>query len=550
MRLFVALAAAVAMLGLLVRIAGRQHRLLHLLQLEHYEGARLLLWLRRRSELVQLRELLAVGALYAAAVANLAVSQRAVAGALLLISAPVAALGVAEWRRPAAKPLVLTARAKRLLAAAIALSAPPLLAALVLIPLHTGALALGIVLGAGWLTLALAPYVLLLANALLRPWQNAINRRFVQAARSKLEQAAPLVIGITGSYGKTTSKFCIGKVLEADRRTLVTPESFNSHLGVVRTINELLEPRHQAFVVEMGMFRRGDIAELCELTHPQIGVITAIGPMHLERLGSIEAIEAAKAELAEALPPDGHLIVNGDDPRCLAIAARSNVPVTRFGIGQLGADGERLHVRASAIALAHGRTEFELEFSAGQPRSVHVSARLLGAHNVRNLLSAAAVGDVLGIDRAKIAAALGRVQAPEHRLAPIENRQAGIVVIDDAYNSNPEGAAAALEVLRSHEAQRRLLITPGMVELGELESKLNERFGEQAAGVCDLVILVGRTRTEPIRAGLLAGGMDVEGVHVAADLPEATRLLGTLSRPGDVILFENDLPDTYAESPQ
>ncbi|MHB1538960.1 MAG: UDP-N-acetylmuramoyl-tripeptide--D-alanyl-D-alanine ligase [Solirubrobacteraceae bacterium] len=542
MRLFAAIAATAALLALLARIAGRLHRLLHLLQLEHYDDARLLLWLRRRSELFQMRELLALGALYAAAAASLTVSQCAIAGALLLASTPIAALGLADWRRPAAKPLVFTTRAKRLLATALALSAPPPVAALALIAFHPGTLALGIVLGAGWLLLALAPTVLLLGNALLRPWQNAINRRFVQSARGKLEQTAPLVIGITGSYGKTTSKFCIGKVLEADRRTLVTPESYNSHLGVVRTINELLQPRHEAFVVEMGMFRRGDIAELCELTHPKLGVITAIGPMHLERLGSIEAIEAAKAELMEALPPDGRLFVNGDDPRCLTIAARSHVPVTRFGI-----DGEQLHVRASRLELARGRTELELEFAAGQPRSVHVSARLLGAHNVRNLLAAAAVGDELGIERVRIAAALSRVRAPQHRLASIENHDAGIVVIDDAYNSNPEGAAAALGVLREHEAQRRVLITPGMVELGELESELNERFGQQAAGVCDLVILIGRTRSEPIRTGLLAGGMDGERIHVVADLSEAAALLGTLRRPGDVILFENDLPDTYAE---
>jgi UDP-N-acetylmuramoyl-tripeptide--D-alanyl-D-alanine ligase len=222
-------------------------------------------------------------------------------------------------------------------------------------------------------------------------------------------------------------------------------------------------------------------------------------------------------------------------------------------------------VRASEIALVGGRTEFELEFPgsqsqsrdvsaqpqspglSAQPQSVHVSARLLGRHNVSNLLAAAAVGDVLGIDRGKIASALGRVHAPDHRLAPISNHAAGVVVIDDAYNSNPDGAAAALEVLRTHEAQRRLLVTPGMVELGELEQQLNRSFGEQAAGICDHVVLVGRTRTEPIHAGLLAGGIDAERVHVVANLNEATELLGTLSRRGDVILFENDLPDTYAE---
>ncbi|HEV7943707.1 MAG TPA: UDP-N-acetylmuramoyl-tripeptide--D-alanyl-D-alanine ligase [Solirubrobacteraceae bacterium] len=541
MNVFAAAAAALAILALAIRLAGAQHRLLHLLQIEHYESARLILWLRRRHELVAARELICVGALYAAGAANVWAGNGWVAGVLLLISTPVAALGPLDWRRPAAKPLVFTARAKRLLALALAPSALVAIAAIVGAALQMGALAISILLGIALLLAALAPYVLTAANFALRPVEAAVNRRFVASARQTLARVAPLVVGITGSYGKTSTKFCVGAVLTADRPTLVTPASFNSYLGVVRTINEHLRPEHRAFVAEMGMFRRGDIEELCELTHPQIGVITAIGPMHLERLGSIEAIEAAKAELMEALPADGRLITNADDPRCLAIASRAHVPVTLFGI-----DSAEAAVRAQNISFAGGRTELDVLIDSGQ--SIHVSAQLLGRHNVYNMLAAVAVGQTLGVPSATIARALGSVSAPEHRLAPIHNRAAGLIVIDDAYNSNPNGAAAALEVLGDHDAARRLLVTPGMVELGELEDQLNHRFGEQAAAVCDLVVLVGRRRTRPIYEGLLAGGMAAENVHVVADLAEATGLLGRIRRPGDVILFENDLPDTYAEN--
>jgi UDP-N-acetylmuramoyl-tripeptide--D-alanyl-D-alanine ligase len=294
--------------------------------------------------------------------------------------------------------------------------------------------------------------------------------------------------------------------------------------------------------VEMGMFRRGDIAELCELVHPKIGVITAIGPMHLERLGSIEAIAAAKGELLDALPADGHFITNADDPRCLELAARATVPVTLFGIDESDAQ-----VLARDIRLADGRTEFNLQLDGPDSPMVPVSAGLLGRHNVSNLLAAAAVGHVLGIEPARIADGLAKVQAPPHRLQPIHNRRAGIVVIDDAYNSNPDGAAAALDVLREHPAKRRLLVTPGMVELGELETELNRNFGAQAGAVCDIAILVGPLRTAPIHEGLVATGMDSESIHVVRDIAEATTLLGTLTRAGDVVLFENDLPDTYAE---
>ncbi len=541
MSIFASVAAALATIALAVRIAGTQHRLLHLLQIEHYESARLILWLRRRSELLRPTELLGLGALYGAGAANVWVGHGWVGGALLLLTTPVAVLGPREWRRLAAKPLVFTARAKRLFALALAPSALVALAAIACAALKVGALGISILLGLAWLLLALAPLVLTAANFALRPFEAAVNRRFVAGAKRTLAAVDPLVVGITGSYGKTSTKFCLGAVLGADRPTLVTPASFNSYLGVVRTINELLRPEHRAFVVEMGMFRRGDIAELCELAKPKLGVITAIGPMHLERLGSIEEIEAAKAELMEALPADGRLITNADDPRCLAIAGRAHVPLTLFGIENADAQ-----VRATNIGLAGGRTELDIQLDDAEP--IHVSAQLLGRHNVYNMLAAAAVGQTLGVAPATIARALASVSAPEHRLAPIHNAAAGVVVIDDAYNSNPDGAAAALEVLRDHEATRRLLVTPGMVELGELEEQLNRRFGEQAAAVCDLVVLVGGRRTQPIYEGLVSAGMASEDVHVVADLAEATGLLGKIRRSGDVILFENDLPDTYAEN--
>jgi UDP-N-acetylmuramoyl-tripeptide--D-alanyl-D-alanine ligase len=580
---FEGIAAVLAMLALTTRLTGRQHRLLHLLQLEHYEDARLMLWLRRRSELIAPRELIVVTVLFAAAVAASSTGSGWLCGALLLAVCPLAALGIGDWRREAVKPLVLTGRAKRLLGAALLAPALLVIATIAVAAAGLTTTALAILLALGVVSLASAPWTLLAANRALKPLQRAINRRYEQRARRSLRDWGPLVVGITGSYGKTTTKFCVGAVLEADRPTLVTPESYNSFLGVVRTINEHLRSSHRAFVVEMGMFRRGDIAELCELVHPTIGVITAIGPMHLERLGSIEAIAAAKGELLDALSPEGHFITNAEDPRCLELAARATVPVTLFGMhrpasstsiqaGSWG-DGEsavaaaptaalstqstphlsqkkppHVQVLARDVRLAEGRTTFKLQVDGPESPQVEVSAALLGRHNVSNLLAAAAVGRVLGIPAPRIAEGLARVQAPAHRLQPIHNRRAGVVVIDDAYNSNPEGAAAALEVLGEHPATRRLLVTPGMVELGDLEEQLNRRFGEQAGVVCDLAILVGPTRTAPIRDGLTAAGLDPASIHVVRDIAEATALLGRLTRTGDVVLFENDLPDTYAET--
>lgn len=542
MSAFLGISTVLALLALAIRLAGRQHRLLHLFQLEHYEPARLLLWLRRRKELFEPRELIGLGALYAAAVADVWAGTTWFASALLLASTPIAALGVRDLRRAAVKPLVFTDRARRLFVVALLPAVLLALASIAVAVLGLSTASLAVLLTLAFLLLAGAPWVLLAANRALAPVQTAVNRRFLERAQRSLADCSPLVVGITGSYGKTTTKFCVGAVLAQDRPTLVTPESYNSFLGVTRTINEHLRPEHQAFVVEMGMFRRGDITELCELVHPKIGVITAIGPMHLERLGSIEAIAAAKAELLQALPDGGHFITNADDPRCVQIASEAHVPVTMFGVQSASAQ-----VLARNVRLQDGRTLFDLHLDGPASPAAPVSAELLGDHNVLNLLAAAAVGHVLGIAPGRIATGLSRVQAPAHRLQPIHNRPARIVVIDDAYNSNPEGARAALSVLRQHPAERRLLVTPGMVELGEQEQELNRRFGEQAGAVCDLAILVGPARTQPIRDGLLAAGMGERDVHVVRDITEATALLGRLTRAGDVVLFENDLPDTYAE---
>jgi UDP-N-acetylmuramoyl-tripeptide--D-alanyl-D-alanine ligase len=277
--------------------------------------------------------------------------------------------------------------------------------------------------------------------------------------------------------------------------------------------------------------------------HPKIGVLTAIGPAQLERFGSLDVTERAKGELAEALPEDGLFVTRADDQRTRRVAAdRARSRVVLF-TPEPHPDAD---VWADDVRIADGRMEFRLcARAASADDAPLVRARLLGEHNIANLLAAAAVGFDVGLTPPQIARALSQVRPPDHRLAPIVNSAAGVIVIDDSYNANPIGAAAALEVLRAHPAKRRILVTPGMVELGSEEDAANRQLGVLAAGACDYCILSG-ARAQAIRDGLLSAGFPEQQIVMTVDGPTAHAKVAEMTRRGDVILFENDLPDVYA----
>jgi UDP-N-acetylmuramoyl-tripeptide--D-alanyl-D-alanine ligase len=435
------------------------------------------------------------------------------------------------------KPLVMTGRAWRILVTATLLSVLGVFGAMM--TAH---------LAGGWpydlLTWVLAtiavffltPYVLVTADAVMAPIQSLINRRFLQAASSKLDQIGPTVIGVTGSFGKTSTKFAIQTLVGSAGEVLATPGSYNTPLGVCRTINEQLAPNHRYFVVEMGAYGPGEIAEICHFVHPRIGVLTAIGPAHLERFGSIDAIRRAKYEIVQTLPDDGVAVMNVDDPVVRDLAdATERVRVVRYGLDPAG----RPDVTARDVAVSGYGTSMTIVVN-GDP--VEVSTKLLGRHSIGHVLAGVAVAMSLGRHLAEMPEAIAQLEPVEHRLQIIRG-SGGIIVIDDAYNSNPEGAAAALEVLEAMPAERRVVVTPGMIELGPLQAEANESFGSHAARVADTIVVVARVNRDAIVAGAqAAGGAEVVTVD---SLDEATKELKRLLRPGDVVLFENDLPDQY-----
>jgi UDP-N-acetylmuramoyl-tripeptide--D-alanyl-D-alanine ligase len=452
-------------------------------------------------------------------------------------------------RPPQKKPLVYTGRARRLLIGSAALAAVVFALGFLGIDLLARATGISPEYSAGLAVMVMAlisihaaPPVMMAANLLLAPVQASINWTYRVRARRKLDRYKPMVVGITGSYGKTSTKYFTEALMGSRFRVLKTRASFNTILGVCRAINEELGPEHEVLIVEMGAYRRGEIRDMARLTRPHIGVLTAIGPQHLERFGSIETIERAKFELLEALPAGGIAVINNDDPRVRRLAATLKRPaVRRYGIDYSGGE-----LDLCADSIEHGPEGLTFNLIDREGKRVTVKTRLIGLHNVSNILAAAAVALAAGVSLREIAGAIGRLQPVPHRLETHTGAD-GVTIIDDAYNSNPVGAAGALQALAEFHTGRKVLVTPGMVELGAEQDARNEEFGVRAASICDYVILVGRSQTAAIRRGLDGAGFAADHVVSVRNLNDGLEALKGIVRAGDVVLFENDLPDLYEE---
>ncbi|MDE3230464.1 MAG: UDP-N-acetylmuramoyl-tripeptide--D-alanyl-D-alanine ligase, partial [Chloroflexota bacterium] len=386
--------------------------------------------------------------------------------------------------------------------------------------------------------------LLIAANWLLRPVEARIQAGFVARARAKYSRLAPLTIGVAGSYGKTSTKHILAALLQPAMETLPTPKSYNTLMGVTRTINEYLEPRHRAFVVEMDAYDVGEIAAMCRLVDPTLAIVTSVGPQHLERFGTVERIGDALYELIAALPAGAPAIIYGGEAlsaRLADRAAQAGYRVVRYGLE--GEEAGPLDVVASDISVDERATRFTWRWAA-EGLEQRVAIPLLGQHNVLNVSAALAAVHLLGLPMDEAARDALRLEPTPHRLQLLPSA-GGMTIIDDSYNANPVGVANGLEVLRQMRGRHKILVTPGLVELGAVEEAENRRFGEHAAAVCDEVILVGARQTLPIAEGLRAGDLAAEHIHVVETLAEVQATLARIAGPGDVALFANDLPDTY-----
>jgi UDP-N-acetylmuramoyl-tripeptide--D-alanyl-D-alanine ligase len=520
--------ALFALIGFIVFAARRLLTYLHLFQQEEYDGRRFLAWLiadrawdRRLS--------LALAAIFAG---QLVLQGRVAPSGIFAVLAGAACLGIAaierDPRKTAKKPLVMTARAKRIYWVALALLAGSGLVA-----------ALSSDLVVVWIVpVQLVPIALIGANLLLAPIEARLQGRYWEEARAALQRVNPIVIAVTGSYGKTSVKHILGHLLETAGSTLITPGSVNTVMGIARIIRERLRPHHRYFVVEMGAYGIGSIERLCALTPPRIGIISAIGKAHYERFKSLDAVARAKFELAEAVRDNGGTVITASDVMEFAWP-REFVESHRDMVVTVGADDNA----ALAIRSLRQMPDGIVAAISWHGRSYELRAPLFGLHQGGNIALAFAAACTLGLTPEDVVASLKSTPQIAHRLE-VKRQGDGTIVIDDAYNSNPVGFASALALLDAlrQPGGRRILVTPGMAELGSEHQAEHARIGRLAASHVDVLVAIAPHRVAPL-ASAFAQAAPERAIVSCPSFAEAKEWLDRNLAGHDVVLIENDFPD-------
>lgn len=390
-----------------------------------------------------------------------------------------------------------------------------------------------------FMTYLLQGYISLIANEIASPIEREINKGFYNIAKEKIKSREDLmVVGVTGSFGKTSTKFILGTILGEKYNVLNTPESYNTPMGLSKVINNDLRKEHELFIAELGARNIGDIKEVSELVQPKIGIITSIGPTHIETFKNIDNIMKTKYELIEELPTDGLAVFNYDNEYIRKLADKTFKEKILYGIENI----EDLDFYAEDIIVSEKGSTFTIKDK--DDNSIRCTTKLLGKHNIYNILAGVAVAKSLGLSLEQIKSGIEKIKPIPHRLNII-TPDTGIIIIDDAFNSNPIGAKAALDVLSEFKEGKKIIVTPGMVELGTMEEEANKEFGINIGKICDYAILVGEERTKPIYEGLMEANFNKSNIFLVKNLDEATEYIQKLANPKDIVLFENDLPDNY-----
>ncbi|MCQ2477677.1 MAG: UDP-N-acetylmuramoyl-tripeptide--D-alanyl-D-alanine ligase [Clostridia bacterium] len=428
------------------------------------------------------------------------------------------------------KKLVFTSRIKRLICAAVIILAALITVYVIMPDKLAGEICLMVCLMAS----IVSPIITLAAYYLTLPVEKAFSLYYVNDAKKILKSHKSLtVIGITGSYGKTTTKFILNRILSEKYNTVCTPHSFNTPMGVVRTVRESIKPQTQIFICEMGAKKKGDIKEICDIVHPQHGIITSVGAQHLDTFKSIDNVFSTKFELYDAVNKNGGGI-------CLANIDSDEIKSRTDNAKNAVYFGEGTKFYADNIKYGASGSSFDLHLDGS---TVSVSTRLLGKHSVADILAAAALSHALGVSDNDIKFAISSLKPTEHRLE-LKNFN-GSLLIDDAYNSNPEGCLEAINVLNSFEGMKKTVITPGLIELGSKEYQSNYNLGLAAAKYCDIIILVGKNRSKPLCDAIAVTDFNTDNLYIADSFADAMKIYTPLCDENSVLLIENDLPDNY-----
>lgn len=391
--------------------------------------------------------------------------------------------------------------------------------------------------GAVGLIPMLVPLLVCIAYYITLPFENAHNKKFVKKATKKLDDSKNLIkIGITGSYAKTSVKNILTTLLSVKYRVLGTPQSFNTPLGISKAVLENSLDGYDIFIAEMGARYVGDIKELCDIVKPNIGIITGLGNQHLLTFENEENLISTKGELSDFVSQtNGKMFFNGDcEKNKILFDKCTSEKVISFGFD------ETQNLFAKNLKYDNFGVSFDIVFNG---KTFNTHAGLLGKHNVSNIMLCVSVCLSLGLTIEEVLKGIELLIPSPHRMALVPSNGA-LVIIDDAYNGSVEGSKAALDVLSNFDGTK-VVITPGLVELGKDQISSNKQFGKMIAQTADFVIINGTTNYESLLAGLKEANMPEEKILRAGSLSQATQLLAHITKPGDVVLFENDLPDNY-----
>lgn len=382
----------------------------------------------------------------------------------------------------------------------------------------------------------LAYLLIYVMNIITMPIEKAIYNWYIKDAKKVMAKNPFLIkIGITGSYGKTSSKHIITDIVNEGYYTLMTPHSYNTPMGICKCVRGSLKPIHEAFVCEMGADKVGDIKELMDFVNPSIGIVTSIGPQHLLTFKSLENIINEKMLEIEMLPSDGLGIINIDNEYIRNHKIKNNVKVVTVGIASKDADYFAYNIRQSEKG-----TTFKVKLNN---QEVPFKTRLLGKHNVLNILMAIALGNELHINVDSIVKAVSTLKYVEHRLELKDIND--FTFIDNAFNSNPVSSKLSLDTLAEFK-KNRVVVTPGFIDLGDKQDEYNYDFGKYMLNKADEVILVGKNQTKMIYKGLVDSEFDQNKIHVVDKVVEAFNIIyQTMDKDNSIILLENDLPDIF-----